>query len=273
MFKISCFADELSPDLNEQIEFLRRNNIKYIEFRGVWNKNVLDLSDNELTVVKERLDQYGIKVSSIGSPIGKVGIEEDFKNHLARFERAVEIAKFMDSKYIRIFSFYMKKEQFDIYEDIVIDRMRCMMDIASQDNVVLLHENDAGLYGETSDRCLKILESINNTNLRAVFDPCNFAIAGEDTLCESLFKLKKFIRYIHIKDFSISTKQIVMAGRGDANIKEILYALKDRQEMFISLEPHLDYAGESRGFTGSVLFQQDFDELINILSDIGAEYI
>ena len=91
MFRISCFADEISADLNEQIEVLVKNNIKYIELRSVWEKNVLDLSDEEIATVKEQFLKHGIRISSIGSPIGKVNITDDFDAHLDKFRRAYRL--------------------------------------------------------------------------------------------------------------------------------------------------------------------------------------
>ena len=69
MFRISCFADEIAPDLNVQAAVMRRNDIRYVELRSVWNKNVLDLDDAELERVKRGFTGHGSQVSSIVSSI------------------------------------------------------------------------------------------------------------------------------------------------------------------------------------------------------------
>src|SRR5690348_7082553 len=107
MWTLTGFADEISPDLDVQLDTLTRASIRHLEFRGVWNKNVLDLADSELETFKTTLARYGVKVSSIGSPIGKIKITDDFAPHLAAFGRAIQIARTLEAPYIRIFSFFI----------------------------------------------------------------------------------------------------------------------------------------------------------------------
>ena len=45
MVLISAFADEISKDPLEQIQVLRHNGIRHIEFRAIHGTNVLDLSE------------------------------------------------------------------------------------------------------------------------------------------------------------------------------------------------------------------------------------
>ncbi len=272
MFRISCFADEISSDLHEQIEVIRRNNIKYIELRSVWNKNVLELNDIELNMVREALFGEDIKISSIGSPIGKIDINDDFENHLDKFKRAVEVALKMESRYIRIFSFYMNKEDLDLYRHKVIDRLKKMLEIAVENNIMLLHENEANIYGETSARCLNLFNALPGNSFRAVFDPSNFVVAGEDVLKESFSKLKDYIEYIHVKDSKKGSGEIVVAGQGDGNIKEILDMLRIKNGMFISLEPHLAHGGKYRGFSGPELFETALEALKGILMDLKIDF-
>ena len=269
MVRISCFADEISSDLQEQIDVMKRNNVKYVELRSVWNKNVLDLSNSELDQIKDSFFSNGIRVSSIGSPIGKVNINDDFDQHLDRFNRAVEIALKMESDYIRIFSFYMDADQLEMHENTVMDRLNRMLDIARDNQLVLLHENEAGIYGESSSRCLSLFEALGSPNFRAVFDPSNFVAAGENVYEESFPKLKAYIEYMHIKDSLKATGEIVPAGQGDGNIREILSELRDREGMYLSLEPHLAQAGQFRGFSGPKLFEKALNALRDILTELG----
>ena len=90
-FILSAFADEASPVFTEQLEALKRHNIPLLEIRGVDGKNVMELSDEELAVVREKMDAYGISLSAVGSPMGKISITDDFEPHFEKFKRAVEI--------------------------------------------------------------------------------------------------------------------------------------------------------------------------------------
>src|SRR6266700_2163334 len=106
MIRLSAFADEISPDLPEQIAILKRENIAHIDLRGAWNISVLDLTDEQAISIKELLEGHGIKVAAIGSPIGKVPVDSPFDEHLERFERAIKLAHLFGTALGRIFSFY-----------------------------------------------------------------------------------------------------------------------------------------------------------------------
>ena len=87
MIRLSAFADEISPDLDEQIAVLSSEKVHFLDLRSVWNTNVLDLSDQQVARIKETLDAHGIGVAAIGSPIGKVPIDSSFDEHLHHFRR------------------------------------------------------------------------------------------------------------------------------------------------------------------------------------------
>src|SRR5437667_762790 len=152
MIRLSAFADEISPDLDEQIAVLSLEHIRFLELRGVWNTNVLDLTDQQVVRIKQVLDAHGIEVAAIGSPIGKVPIDSSFDEHLHRFERAITLAREFRTPYVRIFSFYppasaatggqpMVAVDPADYRDEVLGRLREMTARARAADVVLLHEN------------------------------------------------------------------------------------------------------------------------------------
>ena len=105
---LSAFADEYADGLKEQCEALNKFGIEYIELRGVNGKNVSVLTENEVKEAKKTLDDYGIKVSSIGSPLGKIDINGDLNGHLETAKRVYETAKILGTKNVRMFSFYAR---------------------------------------------------------------------------------------------------------------------------------------------------------------------
>ena len=236
--KISGFADEISSDTTVQFRVLNKLGIEYFEPRGIGKKNISELTLDEAVELKSKMDSYGIKASSIGSPIGKVFLSDNFESHFPLFCHVVEIAKILDAKYIRIFSFYNNDSWNDEHRTEVIARLRRMIDYAKKENVVLLHENEKDIYGDSIDRCLDLMKALYCDNFKAVFDPANFVQCGENTI-DAFKQLYNYIEYIHIKD-SNTDGTIVPAGMGDGNIEEILSVLsKDGYNGFISLEPHL----------------------------------
>src|SRR4051794_35890678 len=106
MLKLSAFADEIGPDLDEQISVCKANAVTHFELRGVYGKNVMDFDDGLRKEIKTKLTGNGMGVISIGSPIGKVAIDRPWNEHFDRFKRAVEIAEFFGSPFIRLFSYY-----------------------------------------------------------------------------------------------------------------------------------------------------------------------
>ena len=137
-FTLSAFADEASPEFDKQIAALHRNHIPLMEIRGVGGKGILDLTDEELDVVEKKLAAGNIGISAIGSPIGKIGIEDDFAPHFEKFKRAVEIAKKLHTTRIRMFSFYIPEgKNPEIYHDTVIERIQKMVDYGEANGVHL----------------------------------------------------------------------------------------------------------------------------------------
>ena len=237
--KISGFSDEIDSCIVTQFEALNRLGVKYFEPRGVEGTNISKLSDDEVKTLKEKMDKYGIKVSSIGSPIGKVNIEDDFEPHFEDFKRVVEIAKALESRYIRMFSFYKKEGEWTEEKRAeVFRRLEIMIAYAKENDIVLLHENEKDIYGDIVDRCADLMENLYCDNFKAVFDPANFVQSAQDTKY-AYEKLADYIEYMHIKD-SRADGRVVPSGKGEGNVEYVLKNLFDKgYNGFVSLEPHL----------------------------------
>ncbi|HEY9575930.1 MAG TPA: sugar phosphate isomerase/epimerase family protein [Lachnospiraceae bacterium] len=277
---ISGFADEISSSLEKQIEILKQLGIPYVEMRGVNGKGLVEYSLEESIKIKEQLDSNGIKLSSVGSPIGKIAITDDFEDHFTLFKHTVDIANIMESPYIRMFSFFIPDgEKSEKYQDEVFRRIQKMVDYAAKKNVVLLHENEKDIYGDVADRCRKLMEEFYSGHFKAVFDFANFVQCHQDTKV-AYEMMKPYIEYIHIKDAIWETGDVRPAGFGDGNVKEILSdLLHNGYSGFLSLEPHLaDFTGfsslenkkksEKKKFTGEKAFILAFDSLQKILDQI-----
>lgn len=242
-FILSAFADEIDIDLNTQMDVLKEHGISYIEMRGVNGKCIVDYSLEEVKDIKRQLDERGFKLSSIGSPIGKINITDDFGPHLELFKHTMEIAKIMDCKYIRMFSFFIPKgEKPEKYRDEVMLRWGEFVKAAEGSGLILLHENEKDIYGDTAERCLDILKTLNCSYVKAIFDPANFVQCNVKTYPEAYELLKDYVVYMHIKDAVYSDHHVEPAGYGDGKVKEILEELYKRgYEGFLSIEPHLGY--------------------------------
>jgi len=238
-FILTGFSDEIDEKITKQFEHLNKLSISYFEPRGIDGKNISDLDDAEVFSLSDEMNRYGIKASSIGSPLGKIKITDDFAPHLEKLERTIKTAKTLGTKYIRVFSFYIPEgEDPSNYRSEVIKRLKEMTAIAAKNDIILLHENEKGIYGDIASRCKEVLSEVNSPNLKAVFDPANFVQCGQDTL-EAYALLKPYIVYMHIKDAK-KDGSVVPVGYGEGNVEAILKMLYESgYEGFLSLEPHL----------------------------------
>lgn len=236
----SGFADEISRNLDEQIEVLKELGIGFLELRSVDKINISDFTVDFANKVKAKLDENNIKVSAIGSPIGKIKITDEFEPHFEKFKHVVMLSKLFETKYIRMFSFYIEQgDDPEIYFDEVVSRLSKMIEYAKENGVVLLHENEKEIYGDTHTRCKKLFDTLGCESFRCTYDPANFVQCNCDTV-EAFELLKENIEYMHIKDARYSDGLVVPPGKGDGQIKKLIEKLDKMNYCgFISLEPHL----------------------------------
>ncbi len=276
---LTGFADEIDPMLDRQIEVLKKLGMNRIEMRGVNGKPLIEHSMEAVSEIKKRLDDEGFALSSVGSSIGKIGITDDFEPHFDLFEHTVEVAHVMDTPNIRMFSFYLPVGADPArYEGEVIDRLGRMADYAKRNDVVLMHENEKGIYGDNAARCAEIMKDFYGPHFKAVFDFANFVQVGQETL-PAYEALKPYIAYVHVKDAHFGTGAVCPAGSGDGHVAEILGALKaSGYKGYLSLEPHLadfsgfsalelhsGFAGEPHKLSGEEAFTLAHDALVKIL--------
>ena len=270
MMKISGFADEVSLGLKGQLEFLRSQDINFIELRFVDGKNILDLSADELKVVKRMLGDYNIRVSAIASPIGKIRIDEPFEPHLDKFKHAKDLASIFDTQLIRVFSYYAPEDRdIEQYRMEVMERMQRKANVLTGSQILMVHENEAGIYGHSAKNCLDIVQSVSSPQLKLAYDPANFVwgekIVDNMNTCWPL--LKSYVTHIHIKDWKLGSKDNgCLPGDGDGQIAELIEVLFTKgYEGFITLEPHLGHGGQFGGTTGTAQFAEAINRVKSMI--------
>ncbi|MFA5859181.1 MAG: sugar phosphate isomerase/epimerase [Elusimicrobiota bacterium] len=275
MFILSAFGDEIAPELNEQLDLLESEGIKYLDLRGVWGKNVKLLNDEDCEKIKKILDTRGFKLSTIGSPVGKIKITDDFEPEIKVLERMIHLAKFFGTKYIRVFSFYVPKtEAPDNYREEVMRRMKVMAALAEKHGVMLELENEGELYGEKPLYVMDVVKTVNSPNLKVLFDAANYVIAGVKPHTGAFPIVKDQLDMFHIKDATKTEPWIInLAGEGQGQIPDTLAVYKNaKRDYFLVLEPHLGKAEKMSGFSGPEKFRLAIKALKNILDNMGAKY-
>jgi len=283
MFTLSAFADEISHDPREQVAALKASRVRFIEFRSIYKTNVLALSDEQIKEFKKLLDDEGIGLSAIGSPIGKYPIDQPLQPHLDKFKRAIELCGVFGTKGIRVFSYYPpgNDPKFDVadwpkYRDEVIIRMAAKADIAAKSGVILFHENEHRIYGDSPERVADILGTVNSPALRAAYDAANYAYGNFDPVA-GWEKTKAYTSHFHIKDWkqgghAAGHEYGVIAGTGDGHIAHsIKGAVAMGYKGFATMEPHLRGGGPTGGITGPDLFPYATDAFRAILKGCGGQ--
>lgn len=256
MFRLSAFADEYDPCFAKQLEGVRKNGIEMIEPRGLDGKSIADLSLEEAERYHRMLVDAGIGISAIGSPIGKIAIEAPMEPELERLRRVAEIAHIMGTDRIRVFSFFMKPEECAKNRAEVMRRMTAMVKVAEQEQVLLCHENEKDIYGDTAERCMDLWREMGGA-IALVYDAANFLDIGQEAYPHAYEVMKEAILYCHIKD-SLGGCQYRPAGKGAGRIGEMLAAIARDQagkELVLTLEPHLKIFG------GMASLEQDMDRI------------
>ena len=237
---LSAFADEYKSDFDGQLEGLSEFGIDYMEIRFVNGTNIAALSDDEVKSVKQKLSAKGIRVSSVGSPLGKIKTSDDMDAEMKKAERVFKTANMLETKNIRMFSFYLdENKSAEENRSIVFSSLERMVKLAASYGVTLCHENEAKIYGESPEACREILDHFGG-EMKCVFDMGNFTLDNYKPYPDAYELLRDYIEYFHIKD-SLSAGAIVPPGCGEAQIPELISAHNEysKRDYFITLEPHL----------------------------------
>ena len=274
MWTLSGFSDEIDDDFATQCEVVTGLGLRYIELRSAWGTNILDLDADQLASVQQILAEHGLQVSSIGSPIGKIRITDDFEPHLERMRHAVEVARLLQAPYIRLFSFFIPEgDDPDDHRDEVITRMRAIADVAEQGGVIAVHENEKEIFGDIPRRCLDIVTDGRLPESQAAWDPANFVQCGVKPFSEGYATCGRTPSTSRSRTRCSPTPPWCVAGAGDGEVAETIRALReDGFDGFFSLEPHLGTQNALGGFSGADLWIQAQAAFTDILRSEGIAY-
>lgn len=231
---ISVINDEISNNIEEVIDTLKSVDVQLLELRKINNKYLFQIKFNELRYYKKLLIENGIKISLIDSPIGKNKFDNELE--LILLGKYIEIAKLFDCKNIRIFT--------DIDNDIT-KGLKKYNEIARDNDIFLLIENEPGTYGEDCNNLLNLMKN-NYSNIKILYDIENYYRINIDYI-EAFNMLKPYIDYIHLRD--VKNNKYVYLFDGNINIREILK--RKNENVIVSLETHLPL---SSGFDKKELF-------------------
>ncbi len=282
-FKLGIITDEISQDLDQALSFLKSYSLSHCELRELWDKNIMNMSQDELTRAKGIICKHGVRVSNIASPIFKYDLPEmpapEAQRDIFRAEftdqdtdrllrRACELAHFFDTQLIRVFS-YWRVEEPDSSFPYVRDRLARAAEVAGENGVTLGLENEPVCNVGTGKELGWMLKEINSPHLRGVWDPGNAVTLGELAYPDGYQAVRGLFSHVHVKDAKPNATsgkwEWLPIGAGVVGYQRLFRALReDKYGGVISLETH--YRRPDGNKTEST--RESLEGLLGVLRDI-----
>jgi sugar phosphate isomerase/epimerase len=262
-FRVAVINDEISQDFGHVCEVASHDfGMKWIELRGMWKKNIVNLDEKEVAEAKRILQKYQLKVTDIASPLFKVDWPgapkskfSESKSFGANFslaeqdevqERAMEMAKAFGTDRVRCFDFW-RLDELGPYRAAINDKLREAAGKAEKKGIILLLENEQSCNTATGSEAAKLLEAVKSPSLMLNWDPGNAADSGEVPYPDGYNLLPKDrIGHCHCKDVVRKGKKYDWAamGTGIVDWAGQFKALKrDGYHFAVSLETHWNGGG------------------------------
>jgi sugar phosphate isomerase/epimerase len=317
---ISAFADEAANRKTaiEQMVALAAIGLKYysprfIDVAGDGNvKHIVELQDSEFDALKKLHEEFGMSVTSIGSRVGKIKLQDvDDGSHNkyvpideyigTELAATIKAAKQLDTRLIRGFSFYHPrgtKPREHIPE--AADKIKQIVEVCAAEGLIYGLEIEPNLVGETGGLLAELSRVVNHPNMVLIWDGGNVAAQNKHPVqCFEEYKeARDYLGWMHIKDYRIDQsltwdgavdeerlKNFVPANVGDAGHEATLRDLRDHlptltkkmQDMgvpgfFLETEPHLKGGGQFGGFSGPDGMGVAVRALCSVLDYVGIDY-
>ncbi len=256
-FKLGIITDELTEKLEQALDFISNYSLAYCELRELWDKNIMNVSQEQLERAKQLIEQHGLQVSDIASPIFKYDLPEmparsekrdtfraNFTDQDSEklLRKSFELARFFKTSKVRIFSYWRTDEPERAYA-YVRDRLAKAATLAAKNGIILVLENEHECNIGTGKDLGCILREINSPFLRGNWDPGNAAMLNEVPFPDGYREVRGLFAHLHIKDVKKDphTRGLSWApvGGGFIDWRGQFKALReDKYDGTMSLETH-----------------------------------
>jgi L-ribulose-5-phosphate 3-epimerase len=266
-FKLSIITDEITQDLGHALEIASKEfGLGFVELRGVWNKNIINLDEKEIAEAQRLLRKHSLQVTDIASPLFKTdcpgapksqyspatpqyGAGYPFEKQSEVLERAAAAAKALGTNRVRCFDFWRLENQ-EPFRPTINEILRKAAADAAKEKVILLLENEFACNTATGAEAARTLHAVQSPNLKLNWDPGNAAFRGEIAFPDGFRKIpKERIGHMHCKDVARKpdgSYEWAAMGRGFIDyVGQFRALLQDSYRGTMSLETHWTGAGSA----------------------------
>jgi sugar phosphate isomerase/epimerase len=278
---IGAITDEFSLDLDTALDAMSRLGMTIAELRLIGDRNIIDLSDDEIRRVRDQVERRGLKILSIASPVLKCvlpdapPLDERFQQDVfgssytiddqpRLSERAMEIAEQTGAKFIRVFSYWrtIAPEQ---CHDRIISALRDLADRAGARGLFIGLENEHACNVATGAEAGRILHALDHPALVSIWDPANAFILGETPFPDGYAQLPAGrVAHVHAKDCVINDQKPTWGPLGEMDVDwrgQIAALKRDGYAGAISLETHWRGSDGDR-LKASIICGENLRELV-----------
>jgi sugar phosphate isomerase/epimerase len=287
MLEIGTITDQADMDFEKALEFIKGLGMEYVELHALWNKNIEELNDEEISEARKLLGKYGLKTSLISStlflqchlfeskkefrPIDDyfITIAGDYGFHMRALERCIKLCDVFNTDKIRIFGFI--KEDPTIDEDRAVEKVKESLvrplEMVEKAGLTLVLENCPHTYLQFGSLTSRVIEEIGSKHFRALWDPANAMRSGGKPYPEDYRNISQYIEHVHAKDISLDGElHMVPLGEGVIDYRGIVQSLmNDGFSGVVSLEPESvdEKGGRPEGL------RKSYEGIKTILKEIG----
>ena len=255
-WKLGIITDEITQDLTKALDFISEYHLHYCELREIWGLNMMNATPADVDRARKLIEDHGLTVSDIGSPIFKWNLpqmpaktekRDTFKANFTEDDRdsllheSFELAHTLGTHKVRIFSYWRVDEPEKAFP-YVRDRLGQAAELAGKDDIMLVLENEHTCNVGTGEELGHLLSAVNSPHLKGNWDPGNAAMLGEVPYPDGYAAARGKLGHMHVKDVrkgSTGKLEWAPVGGGFIDWRGQFEALRrDGYNETLSLETH-----------------------------------
>ena len=217
-FRVAVITDEISQDFDHACFVASREfGMQWVEVRGLWNKNLMNLTSTEISQAQGILKKYQLRVTDIasplfkvdwpGAPVSKYSPKRDqfnanfgYEQQQEVLDRCIEVAKAFQTDRVRGFDFWRLEDQAP-FRKAINAKLQDAAAQLSKHGIIFLLENEFECNTATGAEAAKTLAAITAPNFMLNWDPGNAAARGETPYPNGWELLpKNRVGHCHCKD-------------------------------------------------------------------------